>query len=650
MNVSDQNGTVPEMPDVDLSKLEKESNTRSYSGFTKHFVTLYLLCFTLFQLYTSIVGTVPPQIVRMVHLGFAIPLSYLLYPATSKGSMDRLHPLDLLLATAFLLVAGYYLYNYDALIERIGFYTTLDIFVGAVGMLLVMEACRRVVGWPIVIIAAVFILYASWGKYMPGFLNHRGYSIKRIVSQLFFSTEGIIGSPLGVCASFVFLFILFGAFLEKTGIGQFFTDIANALAGSVPGGPAKVAVITSALQGTVSGSSVSNTVSTGSFTIPLMKSLGYRPEFAAAVEAAASTGGQIMPPIMGAAAFLISEIVGVSYIEVVKAAAIPAVLYFSGIWIMVHLEAKKLGLRGLPKDQVPHAGELLRKEGHLILPLIAIMVFLIMGFTTTRAALWGILTAIIVPYLRKSTRIQVADIASALTAGARNILGVSCACSTAGVIVGVVTMTGIGLKLGEGLTTLTSGMLIPTLFFTMITSLVLGMGVPTTANYLITATIAAPIVVRLGIPVLAAHLFSFYFGILSDVTPPVALAAYAGSAIAKSNPFKTGVIATKLAVAAFLVPYMFALNPSLILIDTTLPEVAVIAVTSVTGMIGIGAALTGYFVSDTLWYEQILLALGGVMLVYPGYVTDAIGVGLVAGIYLLQKLRVKASIAAVRNE
>ena len=635
---------LPKAPEIDLSRLEKESNTRTYSGSFKCFVSLYLLCFTLFQLYTSIVGTVQPQIIRMVHLAFAIPLSYILYPATSKGSMKHMSLFDVLLALGFLGVAGYYLWNYYALIERVGFYTKTDIIVGAIGVLLIMEACRRVVGWPIVIIATMFILYAYFGKSMPGFLNHRGYSVKRIVAQLFFSTEGVIGSPLGVCASFVFLFILFGAFLEKTGIGQFFTDIANALAGSVPGGPAKVAVITSALQGTVSGSSVSNTVSTGSFTIPLMKSLGYRPEFAAAVEAAASTGGQIMPPIMGAAAFLISEIVGVSYIEVVKAAAIPAVLYFSGIWIMVHLEAKKRGLRGLPKDQIPHAGKLLREKGHLILPLIAIMAFLIMGFTTTRAALWGILTAIVVPYFRKGTRVPVADIASSLIVGARNILGVSCACSTAGVIVGVVTMTGIGLKLGEGLTALTSGMVIPTLFFTMITSIVLGMGVPTTANYLITATIAAPIVVKLGVPVLAAHLFSFYFGILSDVTPPVALAAYAGSAIAKSNPFKTGVIATKLAVAAFLVPYMFALNPSLILLNTTLPQVIIISVTSVAGMVGIGAALTGYFVTDTKWYEQIPLGLGGIMLVYPGTLTDVIGVGLVVAIWLLQKLRVRKSV------
>lgn len=631
----------PQATEIDISRLEKESNTRTYTGPLKYFIALYLLCFTLFQLYTSIVGTVQPQIIRMVHLAFAIPLSYILYPATSRGSKNRMSFLDVLLALAFLGVAGYYLFNYYELIDRIGFYTTTDIIVGAIGVLLIMEACRRVVGWPIVFIASLFILYAFFGRSMPGFLNHRGYSVKRVVAQLFFSTEGVIGSPLGVCASYVFLFILFGAFLEKTGIGQFFTDIANALAGGVAGGPAKVAVITSALQGTVSGSSVSNTVSTGSFTIPLMKSLGYRPEFAAAVEAAASTGGQIMPPIMGAAAFLISEIVGVSYIEVVKAAAIPAVLYFSGIWIMVHLEAKKRGLRGLPKDQIPHAGTLLRKKGHLLLPLIAIMAFLVMGFTTTRAALWGIVTAVAAPYLRKDTRVSLADIASSLIIGARNILGVSCACSTAGVIVGVVTMTGIGLKLGEGLTALTAGMVIPTLFFTMITSIVLGMGVPTTANYLITATIAAPIVVKLGVPVLAAHLFSFYFGILSDVTPPVALAAYAGSAIAKSNPFKTGVIATKLAVAAFLVPYMFALNPSLILLNTTLPEVIVISVTSITGMIGIGAALTGYFVTDTKWYEQIPLGLGGMMLVYPGAVTDVIGVSLVAAIWLEQKLRIK---------
>lgn len=641
MAVSSINKDSNESKEIDLSKLERESNVRNLSGLSCSITTLILLCFTLFQLYSSIVGTIPPQIVRMTHLAFTIPLSYWLYPGTTKGRRDRLALLDLLLGLAFMFVASYYLWNYDALIERIGFFTPLDIFVGALGMLLVMEACRRVVGWPIVLIATIFILYACYGKYMPGFLNHRGYSLKRIISQLFYSTEGIIGSPLGVCASFVFLFILFGAFLEKTGIGQFFTDIANAIAGGVPGGPAKVAVITSALQGTVSGSSVSNVVTTGSFTIPLMKSLGYRPEFAAAVEAAASTGGQIMPPIMGAAAFLISEIVGVSYIEVVKAAIIPALLYFSGIWIMVDFEAKKLKLRGLPKEQIPNAWKLLKEKGHLILPLIAIVFFLLSGFTTTRAALWGILTAIIAPYLRKSTRVPVPEVASALISGARNILSVACACSTAGIIVGVVTMTGIGLKLGEGLTALTSGMVIPTLFFTMITSLVLGMGVPTTANYLITATIAAPIVVRLGVPVLAAHLFSFYFGILSDVTPPVALAAYAGSAIAKSNPFKTGVIATKLAIAAFLVPYMFALNPSLIMIDATLPEVIGITITSLAGMVGIGACMTGYFIAPTRWYERILLGLGGVMLVYPGLLTDLAGVGIITAIYLLQRFRVK---------
>lgn len=632
--------------EIDLSTLERESNTRIFDGRSQQVITLILLCFTLFQLYASIIGTIPTQMVRMIHLAFAIPLSYWLYPATTKGRRDRISPFDLVLGLVFLGVATYYLYHYNSLIQRVGFYTTLDLVVGTLGILLIMEACRRVVGAPIVIISSSFLIYAYFGKMMPGFLNHRGYSLKRIIAQMFYSTEGVIGSPLGVCSTFVFLFILFGAFLEKTGIGQFFTDIANAIAGAAPGGPAKVAVLTSALQGTVSGSSVSNTVATGSFTIPLMKSLGYPPEFAAGVEAAASTGGQIMPPIMGAAAFLISEIVGVNYLDVAKAAIVPALLYFSGIWIMVDLEAKRLGLRGLSREQLPHAGALMKQRGHLILPLVAIISLLLVGFTTTRAALGGIVTAAICPYLRKETHVPVRDVASAFITGARNILSVSCACSTAGIIVGVVTMTGLGLKLGEGLVGLTAGMVLPTLFFVMITSLVLGMGVPTTANYLITATIAAPIVVQLGVPVLAAHMFSFYFGILSDITPPVALAAYAGSAIAKSNPFKTGVMATKLAIAAFLVPYMFALNPKLILINATLLDMLVIIPTSLIGMVGIGAAMTGYFHTHCRWFLRILLAIGGIMMVYPGLKTDLAGICLIATVYLVQRYQKKQIPAA----
>lgn len=619
-------------PDIDLSTLDRETNTRNLIGIPQVLITAYLACFTFFQIYASIAGTIPTQILRMSHLAFVIPLCYWMYPVTSNSRRDKMNFLDLMLGFVFLGIAVYYLLNFENLIERVGAYSTIDLILGGLGLLLVMEACRRVVGLPIVIIATVFLLYALFGNYLPGFINHRGYSVNRIISQMFYSTEGIIGMPIGVCATFVFLFVLFGAFLEKTGVGKFFIDICNAIAGSASGGPAKVAVLASALEGTISGSSISNVVTSGSFTIPLMKSLGYSKDFAGAVEAAASTGGQIMPPIMGAAAFLMAEMIGVDYFDVAKAATVPAVLYFTGVYIMVHFEAKKLGLRGLPKDQLPKTGKVLKEYGHLILPLIAIMAFLLMGFTATRAALWGILASIIVPFVRKNTVVPISEIASAVIIGAKNMLGVSCACAVAGIIVGVVTMTGLGLKLGEGLLGLTDGLMFPTLVFTMITSLVLGMGVPTTANYLITSIIAAPIIVKLGVPVMAAHLFAFYFGILSDITPPVALAAYAGAAISKGNPFRTGIIASKLAVAAFIVPFIFVYSPQMLLIDVTFLGFIQILVTSVIGMIGIGAAMTGYFLTYVPLYQRILLAVGGLLLIDPGVVTDILGILIVGAI------------------
>ena len=629
--------TVPSVnPDALLADIDKESAYRRLSGSWHLIITVLLIAFSLFQLGTSILGTLPAQLQRMVHLGFVMLLGFWLYPATSKGDRNKMHPLDFVLGLAFVGIAGYYIVNYKDLVARSGAYTTLDLIIGAIGIVLVLEACRRIVGIPIVVIASLFILYAYFGPYMPGFMNHRGYGISRIISHLFYTTEGIMGMPLGLCATFIFLFILFGSFLEKTGIGQFFIDLSNGIAGFSAGGPAKVAVLTSALQGTVSGSSVSNTVTTGSFTIPLMKSLGYSPEFAGAVEAAASTGGQIMPPIMGAAAFLIAEAVGVNYFDVAKAAIIPAILYFSGIWIMVHLEAKKLGLKGVPREKLPKIWPLLRDKGHLLLPLVAIVALLIMGKTPTFSALGGIAASIVVPYLRKSTWVPFKEVASALVSGAKNTIGVACACGVAGIIVGVVTLTGLGLKLGEGLFSLTGGLILPTLFFTMITSLVLGMGVPTTANYLITSVIAAPIIMKLGVPALAAHMFAFYFGILADITPPVALAAYAGSAISGGNAFKTGCNATKLAIGAFIIPYIFVLSPELILIDTVWYEVIQIICTSLIGMLGVSACMTGYLMGKTAWWERILLLAGGLMLIIPGLITDLCGIGLVGGVAAFQ--------------
>lgn len=629
--------------DVDLSELERDSRYRVFSGGMKIFLTVVLTCFALFQLYASLSGRLPQQILRYGHLGFAISLAFIIYPTTKKSSRRRVNPLDVLFALAFLTVIGYFIGNFKALQLRAGEYTTLDTVMAGLGVFLVLLACWRVVGPPIVIIASCFMLYGLMGArglfavQMPGFLAQRGYQLPRILTHLFVTTEGVIGNPIGVCSTYIFLFILFGSCLEKTGIGQFFIDLANALAGWAVGGPAKVAVLSSALQGTVSGSSVANTVSTGSFTIPLMKSLGYEPEFAGAVEAAASTGGQIMPPVMGSAAFLIAESVGIPYSQLMLVALIPALLYFSGIWIMVDFEARRKGLKGLPREKLPPAKPLLLQKGHLVLPLAAIIYFMLSGFTITRSALWGIAIAALVPFLKKSTWVSPKQILEALPLAARNIVSVATACSTAGIIVGMVTLTGLGQRIGGGMFQVVGGNVFLGLMCAMITSLVLGMGVSTTSNYIITSTVAAPILIHLGIPLLAAHMFCFYFGIIADITPPVALAAYAGSAIAKGNPFRTGVNASKLAIAAFLVPYMFALNPKLIMIDGTFLEALPMILTALVGLFGIGGGLIGYINAPIGSYWRLLMIAGGLGLLIPGMTSDLIGAAVILTVYFFTR-------------
>lgn len=624
-----------------LEKFDKESSFRRLSGFQLKLVSVIAIIFSFFQLYTGAFGVLPSQLQRSIHLTFVLVLGYLLYPSLKKMRRDRFHWFDIGLACMGGFVGLYWVFNYNGLMMRAGSQTTLDIIVGGVAVLLVLEGARRVVGVPIATIAAICVLYAKFGAYMPGFLNHRGYSVERIISHMYYTTEGIIGIPLGVASTFIFLFILFGAFLEKTGISKFFIDLANSLAGWAAGGPAKVAVLTSALQGTVSGSSVANTVCTGSFTIPLMKKLGYKPEFAGAVEAAASTGGQIMPPIMGAAAFLMAEFIGVPYITIVKAGAVPALLYFTGIWIVVHLEAKKEGMRGISRDELPRFKEVALKQGYMILPLAAIIFFLVSGATPIKAAMYGLGLTILTSFFNKATRMSFKDFLDALESGARTALGVSMACACAGMIVGTITLTGLGLKIGNGLIGLSGGNLLLTLFFTMITSLILGMGAPTTANYIITATIAAPAIVLLGVPPLAAHMFTFYFGIVADITPPVALAAFAGAAIAKADPIKTGINASKLAIAAFIIPYMFVLNPAILMIDTTAAEVIFITITAIIGMIGIGGALEGYLMTHANWMERVMLLAGGLMLMYPGTLTDMIGFGLMVTVVIIQRVKIK---------
>ena len=608
-----------------LRKYDTESNTRNLSGLMALIVSAIAITFSLFQLYTSVFGVLDAHLQRAIHLSFGMALIFLMYPTRASWSKTSVHPLDVLLSIIGAALPMYVVVFYSDLVLRSGQITSEDMIVGTLGILMVIEAARRVVGWPIVIVAILFMVYGFAGPYMPDILAHRGLDVGDVVSHLYFTTEGVFGIPLGVSSTFIFLFILFGAYLETTGLGKFFIDIANALAGWAAGGPAKVAVLSSGLMGTVSGSSVGNVVGTGSFTIPMMKKMGYSKEFAGAVEAAASTGGQLMPPIMGAAAFLMAEFMGVPYLDVVKAAAIPAVLYYTGVWIGVHLEAKKNGLKGIPRDQLPKFKELFVERGHLALPLFGIIYLLVAGYSPTRAALAAIVLAIVASFLRKSTRMKPVEIIQGLEKGAKGVLGVMIACASAGIIIGIVTKTGVGLKLAGALIDLAGGMLLPAMFFTMVTSLILGMGVPTTANYVITSTIAAPALIQMGVPLMAAHMFVFYFGIIADVTPPVALAAFAGAGISGGNPMKTGVEASKLAVAAFVIPYIFVLSPAILMINTTAGELIWALITALIGMVGLGAAMIGYFLAPANPLIRLMAFFGGLMMVDPGLYTDMIG-------------------------
>lgn len=656
-----------------MQNLDREQAYREHKCWRQYITVLVSIAFCVFQLYATLSGRIPAQIVRASHLAFVQFLAFLLFPAAKSMPKDTLPLYDVFLAFVGAGCWCYYIINFESIVRRAGAYTPIDIAVGVVGIIILFESCRRIVGLPIMIIAGSFILYAFIGKYLPGFLNHRGYKLTRVVSHLYYTTEGIMGTPIGACSTFIFLFILFGAFLEKTGIGQFFIDSCNAIAGGASGGPAKVAVLSSALLGTVSGSSVSNTVGSGSFTIPMMKRLGYRGEFAGAVEAAASTGGQLMPPIMGAAAFLMAESVGLPYITVVKAAIIPALLYFAGIFITVHLEAHKLGLKGLPKEEIPRFLPLFLSRGYMILPLAVIILFLCSGKTATYSALMGIVSiiaiAIAVSFVDvakgKKPRFTLDDLVQVLCAAARGVISVAIACGMAGIIIGVVTLTGLGLKLGAGLVVLAHGKLFITLLLTMISSIILGMGAPTTANYLITSTITAGAIVNCVYgqvsptpeQLLPAHMFAFYFGIIADVTPPVALAAIAGAAIAKARPMRTAVNATKLAIGAFIVPYMFIYNPAMLMIGANALSILGITVTALLGMFAISVGLEGYAFAHTGFLnnfnvseklkksmsvvERLCFLVAGLCCIDPHPITDICGVIILAVLIAMQIFRRK---------
>ena len=641
--------------DVELvmKKYDRESNTRVWQGKPASIIRWLSVLFSVYSIYVTLFSTALPEIRLSMFLGMILILGYLYYPVQKgDGRINHMPWYDWVLMAVGAVPFFYFAANAHGIIKLATRVTKNPVMVlmAILAVLSLMELCRRCVGIPILCVVGALLVYT--------FATVR---FGKVIYDLFYTTSGVMNTPINVCAKYIVVFIIFGAFLERTGISNFFIDLANCLCGSSAGGPAKVAVISSALCGMVSGSSVGNTVTTGSVTIPMMKRTGYKPEFAGAVEAAASTGGQIMPPIMGAAAFLMAEYMNVTYGQVTLWAILPAVLYFGGIFISVHLEAKKLGLRGIPRSELPRFKYLMRNV-YLLLPLVFLIWVVTANIRSLQyAASIAILISIAVSLVgtirdaaaeAKETKTGSAAgiavkktglmILEALEAGGKGSITVAVACSMAGMIAGCITVTGLASKLISGVVALSSKIPNPTLslllalFLTMLCCIVLGMGVPTTANYCIMASTCAPILITLGIPKIAAHFFVFYFGIVADITPPVALAAYAGSAIAKSDPMKTGINATKLAIAAFIVPYMFAMNPSMLLMDQGVLAAVQVIITSCLGIFGIAAALEGYVVTRAPWWQRILLAAGGLCLIDPRLMTDLVGIAAIVIVVVLQ--------------
>ena len=641
-----QDQTEPMDLEAVMKKFDRESNTRVWEGKAKVAVNSLLAAFSLFCIYVTFFATWLDAVRLSSFVGCIMLIGYLIYPAKKGTQKINFIPwYDLIIMVLGSGAFFYYTAFASTIVQQGNRFELYQIVIGAIGILALLELCRRCVGLPIIFVAVAFIIYAlTVGLTNPDFLKR----LEGLISKLFYTTtSGILSTPVNTCSKYIAIFIIFGAFLERTGIADFFIKVSNSVVGGLSGGPAKVAVIASALMGMVSGSSVANTVGSGSVTIPLMKKTGYKAEFAAATEASASTGGQIRPPIMGAAAFLMAENIGVSYSNIVVRAILPACLYFMGVFIAVHLEAKKEGLKGIPKDELPRFIPLL-KQSYLLLPLILLIALVGTGSRSIAyAAAVAIVAAIVVGIFNKENRITPKRIFEALAAGGQGMVTVAVACGVAGIIAGTITMTGLATMLINGILALAGDKVIIALFLTMLTCIVLGMGVPTTANYCIMAATCAPILIKMGVPDLAAHFFVFYFGIVADLTPPVALAAYAGSAIAQSNPMKSAFTATKLAIGAFIVPYVFALSPAMLFINTTWIEVVLICITSFIGIFAVSASLEGYFVTNMRWYERIISAAGGLLLIYPGIATDVIGVSLV-GAVLVYQIIVKKSRAALR--
>ena len=655
-------GTAADVEAV-MKKYDRESNTRVWEGMPKLVIRWLMVAFSLYCIIDTVFLSTMQEIRLPVFVGLILLFGFLTFPARKGDTRVNHMPwYDIILLIIGPGAYFFYAVNAQNVIQMSARVMQNDLYmvIGLIGILALVELCRRCVGLPILCVAGALLVYTFFNLMGTPSADQVKMTIYQVIRTMFYTTNGIFGGPISVCAKFIVVFIIFGAFLERTGIAQFFISLANAVAGAAPGGPAKVAVISSALCGMVSGSSVGNTVTTGSVTIPMMKKTGYKGEFAGAVEAAASTGGQIMPPIMGAAAFLMAEFTGEPYSQIAVRAILPAVLYFTGIYIAVHLEAKKLGLQGIPRDQLPKMGNLMKKI-YLLFPLVLLVILVSTNtFTMAKSAAIAIVAAVAVGLLNnvvdmtaknvdRTDFLTFGKILDALEGGARGSITVAVACGVAGIISGCITVTGLASKLLSAIVNLSGGHMMVALVLTMLCCIVLGMGVPTTANYCIMASTCAPILMdpSIGVTKMAAHFFVFYFGIVADITPPVALAAYAGSAIAKADPMKTGVNATKLAIAAFIVPYIFATSPQMLFVDVSGPfQVVQICISALLGIFAVAAALNGFLYRNIPPVLRLALLAGGLGMLIPGTVTDVLGFVVVGGVILYQRTMAKRQSAA----
>ncbi len=648
MEKMNEDGTVAVDPDKVLREHDKESAFRKLSGYWLILVKIISVLFVSYQLITARFGTPIHMKHLLIHLGFILVLIWLYYPATKKSNQTKPTIMDIGLIILTLVTVVFMVMNHEAFVARRGIATTADIVFGAIIALMVIEGTRRVVGKGLVILIMIFLAYALFGNFVPGILAHRGYSLTRVIYSMSLTGGGIFGVPLDVSAGYLIIFIILAALLDKSGLGKLFNDISCAIGGRMVGGPAKVAVISSALAGTIQGSAATNVATTGAFTIPLMKKLGYKAHFAGAVEAAASTGGQIMPPIMGTVAFIMAEYLGVSYITIAAAAVIPAMLYFSGVFFQIDLRSRKMGLKGMDKEDIPDAIDTIKKYGHMILSLVLLVYLLLVGFSPSYAGFYAVVSTWILSLVRKESRLGPKGLVDMAVRASRSALSIAIALAAAGFVVAVLSMTGIGVILADNIVFLSRGILFIALLLTMVVSIILGMGLPTSACYIIAATIAVPILRAMEVDAFQAHFFVLYFAVVSTITPPVALSSYVAAGMSGGNVTQVSLAAFRLAIAAFIIPFFFIYNPAMLLIADSNWIILWAAVTALVGTYLLSAGIEGYLMVDLPWWTRIVSIGAALTFMYPGTMSDIAGAVLLA-IMALYIFRAKKKAPSIKD-